>query len=47
MLKESFINRGYNEKFIDTKFQRLSEIERDELLTPNAKEKDKKEFLLL
>ena len=31
-----------NEKFLDTEFQRLSEIERDALLTPKSKEKDQK-----
>ena len=43
MLKESFINRGFNEKFLDTEdreFQRLSEIDRDALLAPKSKEKD-------
>ena len=42
VLKESFINRCFNEKFLDTEFPRLSEIERDALLTPNSKEKDQK-----
>ena len=42
VLKKSFINRGFKEKFLDTEFQRLSEIERDALLTPKSKEKDKK-----
>ena len=42
VLKESFINRGFKEKFLNTKFQRLSEIERDALLTPKSKEKDQK-----
>ena len=42
MLKESFINRGFKEKFLDTEFQRLSEIETDALLTPKSKEKDQK-----
>ena len=42
VLKESFINRGFKEKFLDTEFQRLSEIERDALLTPKSKEKDQK-----
>ena len=42
VLKESFINWGFKEKFLDTEFQRLSEIERDALLTPKSKEKDKK-----
>ena len=42
MLKESFINRGFKEKFLDTEFQRLSEIERDALLTTKSKEKDQK-----
>ena len=42
VLKESFINRGFKEKSLDTEFQRLSEIERDALLTPKSKEKDQK-----
>ena len=42
MLMESFINRGFNEKFLDTEFQRLSEIERDALLAPSRKKKFKK-----
>ena len=42
VLKESFINRGFKEKFLDTEFQRLSEVERDALLTPKSKEKDPK-----
>ena len=42
VLKESFINRGFEEKFLDTEFQRLSEIKRDALLTPKSKEKDQK-----
>ena len=42
MLKESFINRGFKEKFLDAEFQRLSEIERDALLTPKSKKKDQK-----
>ena len=42
VLKESFINQGFIEKFINTEFQRLSEIERDALLTPKSKEKNKK-----
>ena len=42
VLKESFINRGFKEKFLDTEFQRLSEIERDALLIPKSKEKDHK-----
>ena len=42
VLKESFINRGFKEKFLDTEFQRLSEIGRDALLTPKSKEKDQK-----
>ena len=42
MLKESFINRDFKEKFLDTEFQRLSEIERGALLTPKPKEKDQK-----
>ena len=40
MLKESFINQGFNEEFLDTEFQLLSEIERDALLAPKSKEKD-------
>ena len=42
VLKESFINQGFKEEFLDTEFQRLSEIERDALLTPKSKEKDQK-----
>ena len=42
VLSESFINQGFNKKFIDTEFQRLSEIESNALLTPKPKEKDKK-----
>ena len=42
MLKKSFIYRGFNEKFLDTEFQRLSEIGRDALLAPKSKEKDQK-----
>ena len=42
VLKESFVNRGFKEKFLDTELQRLSEIERDALLTPKSKEKDHK-----
>ena len=42
MLKESFTNRGFKEKFLDTEFQRLSEIEKNALLTPKLKEKDQK-----
>ena len=44
MLMESFINRGFNEKFLDTEFQRLSEIERDALLAPSRKKKFKKKI---
>ena len=40
MLQESFINRGFNEKFLDTEFQRLSEIERNALLASKLKEGD-------
>ena len=47
VLKESFINRGFKEKFLDTEFQRLSEIERDALLTPKSKEIDQKRFLFI
>ena len=42
MLKESFINRGFNKKFLETEFQRLSEIERDALIAPKSKTKDRK-----
>ena len=42
MLKESFINRGFKGKFVDTELQQLLEIERDALLTPKSKEKDQK-----
>ena len=44
VLKESFINRVFKEKFLDTEFQRLSEIEREReaLLTPKSKEKYQK-----
>ena len=42
VLKESFIDRGFKEKVLDREFQRLSEIERDALLTPKSKEKDQK-----
>ena len=47
VLKESLINRGFKEKFLDTEFQRLSEIERDALLTPKEKEKDLKRILFI
>ena len=40
MLKESFINRGFKVKFLDTEFQRLSEIKKKTLLAPRSKEKD-------
>ena len=39
MLKESFINRDFKANFLDTEFQRLSEIERNTLLPPKSKEK--------
>ena len=39
-LNESFINWGFNEKFLDTEFQRLSEIERDAVWALKSKEKD-------
>ena len=39
MLKESFTNWGFNETFLDTELQRLSEIERNALLAPKLKEK--------
>ena len=42
VLNESFINQGFKEKFLDTEFQRSSEIERGALLTPKPKEKDQK-----
>ena len=45
VLKESFINRGFNEKILDTEFQRLSEIKSDALLTPKSKENDQWGFL--
>ena len=45
MLKESFINRGVNEKFLDTEFQRLSELESDTLLAQRSKETDQKRRL--
>ena len=47
VLKESFINRLFEEKFLDTEFQRISEIERDALQHQRRKKKIKKEFLLL
>ena len=37
VLKESFINQCFKIKFLDTEFQRLSEIERDALVTPKSK----------
>ena len=40
MLKKSFINRGFTEKFLDTEFQQLSEIERNVLLEPKSKKRD-------
>ena len=40
MLKELFTNGGFNEKFLVTEFQRLSEIEKSALLTPKLKERD-------
>lgn len=36
MLNESFINRAFNETFLDTEFQRLSEIKSDASLTPKS-----------
>ena len=42
VLKESFINRDFNEIFLDTEFQLLSEIQRDALLVPMSKEKYQK-----
>ena len=47
VLKESFINLGVNEKFLDAEFQRLSTIKRNALLVPKSKENIKTEFLLL
>ena len=44
VLKESFINRGFNEKLLNTEFQRPSEIERNALLAPKSKEKDQIEL---
>ena len=41
LLKKPFINRGFNKKLLDTDFQRLSENERNALLPPKSKEKDK------
>lgn len=40
MLKQSLINRGMKETFLDTWFQRLSKIERNALLAPKSKEKN-------
>ena len=42
LLKKPFINPGFNKKLLDTDFQRLSENERNALLPPKSKEKDKK-----
>ena len=42
MLKESFINRDFNSKFLDTELKPLSEIQRDALLAPKSIEKDKR-----
>ena len=39
MLKESFINEGFNVKLLDSEFQRLSEIKKT-LQAPQSKEKD-------
>ena len=47
MLKESSINRGFNEKSLDTEFQRLSEIGRNALLAPKSKEKDQNRILFV
>ena len=44
VLNESFINRGFNEKLLNTEFQRPSEIERNALLAPKSKEKDQIEL---
>ena len=43
-IKESFINRGFNEKFLETELQQLLEIERDALLAPKSKAKDQKQI---
>ena len=40
MLKESFVNKGFNEKNLDTELQRISEIERNALLVPKSKKKE-------
>ena len=40
VLKELYTNGGFNEKFLVTEFQRLSEIEKSALLTPKLKERD-------
>ena len=42
MLKESFRSRCFKEKFLDTEFQRLPEIDRNTLLAPKSKQKDQK-----
>ena len=42
VLKESFINRNFNEKFLNKELQQLSEVERDTLLAPKLKEKYQK-----
>ena len=42
MLKESFTNRGFNEKFLPTQFQELSKIESNSLLRPKSNEKNQK-----
>ena len=42
VLKESFINRDFNSKFLDTELKPLSEIQRDALLAPKSIEKDKR-----
>ena len=42
VLNESFINRGFNEKFLDTEFQQLSDIERGALLTHQSRKKKSK-----
>ena len=54
MLKKLFTNPGFNEKFLDTEFQRISEIERERERDREMhywhqgwKKKIKKEFLLL
>ena len=40
-------SRGFNPKFLDTVFQRLSEIERNALLAPKSKEKYRNRILFV